>query len=231
MSRGPADVPPPPAEPPTVHLDKTAAEMPDRQSEAGTADPEQGRGARARDWWEGLREAGRDGWTKGSATRADEAAADDASDSADDAPDGWWGEIFDADGEQRPDAETDAAPRAWLVPQPGYYPRPAWVDTATEGRTRPALSEGTRRLLSNAGAAGAGWLLGLEPAMGDAIAECGRETSISGALVLGGGMCLLIAHVWDRRTRHWWWLLALLARIPLASAITALALYAPGSQL
>jgi hypothetical protein len=35
--------------------------------------------------------------------------------------------------------------------------------------------------------------------------------------------------VWDRRTRHWWPGLAWAARIPLATAITALALWAPAA--
>ncbi|MFJ5851260.1 hypothetical protein [Streptomyces sp. NPDC092903] len=123
----------------------------------------------------------------------------------------------------------------WLRPAASYYPRPrnplvpAPVPEGEEP-TKPALSPGTRRLLANVGAAGAGYGLGLVPLLGGWIEECGRTTSIGGALVLGGGICLVVAHVWDRRTRHWHPVLALVARIPLMSALTALALYAPASQ-
>jgi hypothetical protein len=82
-------------------------------------------------------------------------------------------------------------------------------------------------LLYNASAAGAGWGLGLYHQFAGAIADCGSTTSIGGALVLGVGGCLLIAHVWDRRTRHWWPGIAWAARIPLATALVAVALWAP----
>ncbi|MGW1129874.1 hypothetical protein [Streptomyces sp. NPDC002526] len=118
----------------------------------------------------------------------------------------------------------------WLRTHPGYYPHP--LRTAEgERRTRPALSPGTRRLLAHGGAAGAGYLLGLTPMLGDWIEECGETTSISGALVLGGVLLLAVAHFWDRRTRHWHPVLAWVARIPLASVVTAIALYAPASQI
>ncbi|TXS78678.1 hypothetical protein [Streptomyces sp. sk2.1] len=122
----------------------------------------------------------------------------------------------------------------WLRPAARYYPRlrTPFSPKATEtGEVKPALSPGTLRLLANAGAAGVGYWLGLVPLIGHAIEDCGRTTSIGGALTLGGGLVLFIAHVWDRKTRHWNLLLAWGARIPLASAITALALYAPASQI
>ncbi|MFJ3699664.1 hypothetical protein ACIPW9_37030 [Streptomyces sp. NPDC090052] len=134
----------------------------------------------------------------------------------------------DVDVEPEPGAERDSAGR-WLRPVPGYYPPPS-VPAALRA-PRVALSPGTRRLLANIGAGGAGYLFGLTPLLGGWIEDCGRSTSIGGALVLGGGMCLALAHFWDRRTRHWWPGLAWAARIPLMSAITALALYAPASQV
>lgn len=124
----------------------------------------------------------------------------------------------------------------WLHPATSYYPKirnplsPA-AKGADGEPPKQALSAGTRRLLANAGAAGAGYVLGLTPMFGTWIEECGRTTSIGGALFLGGSMCLAIGHFWDRRTRHWYPGLAWAARIPLASAITALALYAPASQI
>ncbi|MCX5431877.1 hypothetical protein OHU11_29960 [Streptomyces sp. NBC_00257] len=122
----------------------------------------------------------------------------------------------------------------WLRSTGRYYPRipnPLSPKVAEGGEVKPALSPGTLRLLANAGAAGAGYRLGLVPLIGHAIEECGRTTSIGGALTLGGGVVLVVAHVWDRKTRHWHPITAWVARIPLASAITALALYAPASQI
>src|SRR5438128_6875689 len=97
----------------------------------------------------------------------------------------------------------------------------------TRERAEAAISPRTRRFLYNASAAGTGWLLGLYRQFASAIADCGHTTGIGGALVLGVGSCLLIAHLWDRYTRHWWPGIAWAARIPLATALVAPALYAP----
>lgn len=133
-----------------------------------------------------------------------------------------------------PDEESDQdatedRPRAF-EPQPDYWPRPHMPATLTHipDRAEVAISHGTRRFLYNATAAGAGWGLGLYQPFADALADCGT-TSIGGALVLGIGGCLVIAHVWDRRTRHWWPGIAWCARIPLATAVLALALWAPAA--
>lgn len=160
-------------------------------------------------------------------------------------PQAWWSharpqveaevEGSEHDAEEDPDDEPGAAadeperPRKF-EPQPGYWPRPH-VSAAvgrTLDRAPAAISPGTRRLLYNATAAGAGWVLGLYHQFAAAIADCG-EQSIGGALVLGFTGTALIAHVWDRRTRHWWPGIAWCARIPLATAICALALWAPAA--
>jgi hypothetical protein len=101
--------------------------------------------------------------------------------------------------------------------------------TAIPDRAAAALSPKTRTALYNASAAGAGWGLGLYQQCAHALADCGQQYSISGALTLGAGTCLIVAHFWDRRTRHWWPGLAWAARIPLATAFLALALYAPAA--
>ena len=126
--------------------------------------------------------------------------------------------------------KSEGRPRAF-EPEPGYWPRPHLPATLTHipDRAEAAISHGTRRLLYNATAAGAGWGLGLYGQFADVLADCGA-TSIGGALVLGVGSTALIAHVWDRRTRHWQpGLLAWCARIPLATAVLALALWAPAA--
>lgn len=78
-------------------------------------------------------------------------------------------------------------------------------------------------------AAGLGWALGLEPLFSRWITACGHDTSTGGALALGAGLITVTAVLIDRRTRGWWPPLAWACRIPLASALLAVALYAPGA--
>lgn len=134
------------------------------------------------------------------------------------------GDQEDTDNPELSKDDPEAAKSPWFTPQPGYWP-------SLPDMPKPSLSDGAKRFLFNVGAGATGWAFGLTPTLGDRIADCGRDYSISAALVLGGGICFGIAAFWDRRTRHWYWPLAWFARIPLASAITALALYAPASQL
>ncbi len=154
--------------------------------------------------------------------------AGDAAEPADEEP----AEEPEASPDPDPDpSDTDPEPSVWWMPQPDYWPRPRMPEAVTHSRERAeaAISPRTRRILYNASAAGAGWGLGLYQQFADALADCGT-TSIGGALVLGVGGTLLIAHVWDRRTRHWWPGIAWCARIPLATAVLALALWAPAAS-
>ncbi|MFG2833142.1 hypothetical protein ACGFWI_37850 [Streptomyces sp. NPDC048434] len=126
---------------------------------------------------------------------------------------------------------ADHVPRVpILAPMPGYYTAPA---AAVAGRiddhVQAALSSGTRAALNAAAAAGIGWLTGLVPLFRGWIEDCGRTAGPTAALMVGVGLVVLVMHVWDRRTRHWWWGLAWVARIPLMSAVLALGLYAPGT--
>ncbi|MEV8477896.1 hypothetical protein [Streptomyces sp. NPDC051173] len=129
---------------------------------------------------------------------------------------------------EEPGSEDDplepSQPGTWFVSDPGYYP------ALPAPRPPAALNPKTRAALYNAAAAGTGYAFGLTPMLGGAITAVGHS-SISGALVLGGGTCLFTAHFWDRRTRHWWPPIAWAARVPLASAVLALALYAPASHI
>lgn len=145
----------------------------------------------------------------------------------------WWDSLYADDAqEQDEDAPTEAEHHAagtWLAAQPGYYPRPHFPAFITEAPSQVPLSPKTRAALYNGAAAGAGWSLGLYDLFAAAIEDCGDQ-SIGGALVLGVGASLLITHFWDCRTRHWWPGLAWAARIPLATAILALALWAPAAS-
>jgi hypothetical protein len=145
--------------------------------------------------------------------------------------DDWWEQLYDDEPEAEADEEPEvkeAAPGRF-TPQPDYWPRPHLPDALTHMPARPAISPKTRALLYNASAAGAGWGLGLYQQCAASLADCGTRYSTSGALTLGIGTCLLVAHLWDRRTRHWWAGLAWAARIPLATTILALALWAPAA--
>jgi len=153
------------------------------------------------------------------------------------ATDDWWNDLYDNTDTKADDAETEkttapsTASGPVFAPAPNYYPRPHMpaVVVSIPDRAAAAISPRTRRLLYNASAAGAGWALGLYQQCAHALADCGQQYSISGALTLGIGTSLLVAHVWDRRTRHWWPGLAWAARIPLATLILALALWAPAA--
>ncbi|NUS83686.1 MAG: hypothetical protein HOY75_13300 [Streptomyces sp.] len=143
----------------------------------------------------------------------------------------WWAEKASDEvygGEEETGEEPDRAHA--FEPQPGYWPRPHMpaAITRTRDRAEVAISPRTRAFLYNASAAGAGWFLGLYHQFAWALDDCGRS-SIGGALVLGTAATGLIAHVWDRRTRHWWTGIAWCARIPLATAVLALALWAPAA--
>lgn len=151
-------------------------------------------------------------------------------------PEDWWTPATPAAEPEQEQDDEDAEPETDrlppFAPQPDYWPRPhmpTMIVTAPD-RAAAAISPGTRRLLYNASSAGAGWALGLYDQFAAALTDCGTNYSIGGALVLGAGGCLLIAHIWDRRTRHWWGGIAWCARIPLATAVLALALWAPAAS-
>jgi hypothetical protein len=179
--------------------------------------------APAGDWWDDLYGDEEQAEPRRRGFRLPRPGKSEPPEPADDEPD---------DTGEEPAAEEDTEPgHVWWTPQPGYYPHPHMpaVVTRTRDRADAALSTRTRHFLYNASASGAGWGLGLYHQFAGAIADCGARYSISGALVLGIGGCLVIAHVWDRHTRHWWPGIAWVARIPLATALTALALWAPAA--
>ncbi|MEV7389603.1 hypothetical protein [Streptomyces sp. NPDC091215] len=145
-------------------------------------------------------------------------------------PADWWAPQPDAPEPDDSDPEETTRPAAF-TPAPDYWPHPhipAVFVTAPE-RAAAAISPRTRRLLYNASAAGAGWGLGLYSKFAWALNDCGTSQGVTAALTLGVGASLVIAHFWDRRTRHWWPGIAWAARIPLATALLALALYAPAA--
>ncbi|MFD5814392.1 hypothetical protein [Streptomyces sp. NPDC127038] len=148
------------------------------------------------------------------------------------ATDDWWNDLYDETDTKADDEQEEQQRGPVFAPVPDYYPRPHMpaVFTAVPDRAAAAVSPKTRRALYNASAAGAGWGLGLYQQCAHALADCGRQYSVSGALVLGVGGCVVVAHFWDRRTRHWWPGIAWAARIPLATAILALALWAPAAS-
>lgn len=99
-----------------------------------------------------------------------------------------------------------------------------WLPAGATGIT---LNPRARRLLYNGSAAGLGWYLHIGPPIKHLLEECGREAGIGASLIVGVGICGAAAVLVDRRTRHWWPPLAWVCRAPLAAAVLALLLYAP----
>jgi hypothetical protein len=153
----------------------------------------------------------------------------------------WWDRLYDEEKGSGQDA-TDTKPRP---------PAPAWEDAQPDDEATPAarrrndrspgrrlqaayveLAPRTRTLLYNGGAAALGWGLGLLHLFSRWITSCQHDTGhISAALTLGAGITIACGALIDRRTRHWWGPLPWLCRTPTATAVLALALYAPASAL
>ncbi|WNI19193.1 hypothetical protein [Actinacidiphila sp. ITFR-21] len=126
----------------------------------------------------------------------------------------------------------------------GDDPDEEWEDAAPADESTPAavrrgkkrqqaiaawagLEGRTRWLLSTGAGAGCGWFLGLLQAMSGWITACARDQGNAPGLILGLGM-VAAASFAAYRTRGWWAPLAWCCRIPLATALLALCLYAPG---
>lgn len=85
-------------------------------------------------------------------------------------------------------------------------------------------------LVYNGTAAAAGWGIGLVSGIHALIASCAQQTqSTNAGVILGVGICIAIGAAFDQRMRHAWAPLAWACRIPLASAVLALGLFAPNS--
>ncbi|MEU7154722.1 hypothetical protein AB0B15_42990 [Streptomyces sp. NPDC045456] len=115
-----------------------------------------------------------------------------------------------------PYAYAEASTPSWLL---------SWRDSMLSG-----LRPRTLVLLYNGGAAALGWAFGLVPAMRDGLYAAGAASSVNAAVLLAVGGIALIGQFWDRRTRRWWGPLPWLCRVPLASAVLSLALYAPAAS-
>jgi hypothetical protein len=98
-------------------------------------------------------------------------------------------------------------------------PAAAWYATLP-GRTRWTASTAAGAVL--------GYGLGLQPAMTGWITACAHDQTPTAALVLAAGLIATSGYL-AHRTRGWWPPLAWACRIPLATAILATALYAPGA--
>lgn len=171
-------------------------------------------------------------------------------------PDEWWERLYDETKDDHaggaapkrrriPSIKRPAAAEPTAEVEPDDEADPEWEEAEPDDESTPAavkrgkqrqqihaayqgLDRRTRWLISTAPAAGAGWLLGLEQAMGGWIRQCQGDTGHVGtALTIGLGMVAIGAYA-AYRTRGWWPPLAWCCRIPLASALLALALYAPG---
>jgi hypothetical protein len=82
-------------------------------------------------------------------------------------------------------------------------------------------------LISTAAGAGIGWAIGLEHLLHGWITDCAHDTTPTSGLILGLGLVAASAGA-AYRARGWWPPLAWACRIPAATALLALCLYAPG---
>jgi hypothetical protein len=165
----------------------------------------------------------------GQVVNLDDAAAPDTDDDETDEEQDAY-EEFDND-ELADDDETDDEDQADVRPSRAarLHPRQVrayLVEQHGEQRQR------WRYLAYNGSAAYAGWALGWEGSLHGLLVDCGRETGDPlAAIILGLAVVGLARAVIDRRTRGWWSGLAWVCRIPLASAVLALALYTPAMNL
>lgn len=157
------------------------------------------------------------------------------------AADDWWDRLYDHT--TKPESKKKATRKR--KPEPDAQ----WEDTepvdettpgaATRGRRNPArelhtawagFDRRTRWITLNGACAGAGWALGLVPLLHSWIADCGQHRGTTAAICLGGGLILTTAVLDGYPRVHTWWApLTWVFRIPLASAVVALCLYAPGA--
>jgi hypothetical protein len=144
----------------------------------------------------------------------------------------------EAEPEDEPAAEEQDDPE-WVettdpddpaTRRPGTPPNPRRASARGIQDAYASLDSRWRFLLYNGGAAGAGWALGLEPLLNGWITACHHDTgSVTAALFVGAGMVVAAGLGIDRRSRCWWGPLPWLMRIPLASAVLAVLLFAPGA--
>jgi hypothetical protein len=164
-------------------------------------------------------------------------------------PDWRTGQTADLRGPDpdRPDKPTKHAPRPAVDDDQDEDDEDGWDDVPDEPAKPPAtgrrghrpaaqrlhadyldLPRRTRWVLYSGASAATGYAIGLVPLMEGWIVDCGHDTSPKAAVLLGLGIATAAGILIDHRTRHWWGPLPWLCRIPLASALLALALYAPG---
>lgn len=159
----------------------------------------------------------------------------------------WWDRLYDpeaadtaaadVDVEVEPDVDPGEMPAPDVEVEPrrrrvsaDWAPRLAsWgADRHQLGMT---LNPRARQLLYNGTAAGLGWLFSLPQGIESAISSCGHDAGLGPALIVGAAICAAARLLVDRRTRGWWPPLAWVCRAPLASAVLALLLYAPGTSV
>lgn len=137
---------------------------------------------------------------------------DDTGETPDGAPPEW----------EETEDPADPAQRPWTARRNPARPATRHVQARYAG-----LEPRMRWLLVNGAAAALGWGLGLEQFLSGSIASCAHDTGTTPALILGVGMVAVGGYA-RHRTRTWWPPLAWVCTIPFATALLAVALYAPG---
>ncbi|MFF7021966.1 hypothetical protein ACFY97_13225 [Streptomyces klenkii] len=212
-------IPPPPTEPPTI-----GAPAPDWWDDLYADEaprPSRSVAPRLPDWW-----SPKPALPEPEADQDPEAYPEEEPAVEDDEPEP--DEAEDEQLEQEP--EEPDQPREERAPRSSFR---AVLDTvAADPKRRRRL----QLLAYNGSAAGAGWRLGIGPWIHDSLVFYGQHDTREGAYV-GCGV-IAVAAIAEIRSHHWrgpgnhvvMRLLGWLARIPLATAVLALALYTPDAR-
>ncbi|GGO60113.1 hypothetical protein [Streptomyces lasiicapitis] len=93
-----------------------------------------------------------------------------------------------------------------------------------------SLAPSARFLIYNGPAAVVGYVSHWPQNIRSLLNECHQETdNVLAAVIVGVVLCVVVDHFLDRRSRHWWGPLPWLCRIPLASCVLGVLIFAPGA--
>jgi len=135
----------------------------------------------------------------------------------------WWDALY-----------GDDQPKPSQAPGPEQVPRYVIFERVRDRDPEARANRKAQALAFNGAAAGLGWLTGTAQLALAALEDAGQAGSPSGAIVIGVGL-VIAATIADRYGRAAAGLLPepvqpvvrFLARVPLATAVLALALYSP----
>lgn len=148
----------------------------------------------------------------------------------------WWDDLYTEDATDTLPTVPQKPPAAPAHPNTAEI-RASAAQIVTTVVADPDQRRRVRHVVYNSTAAGAGWWFGAGPWMHTSLLYYGAADTTNGVYVGAGviAICLIAemrSHRWRQPGRHIVWrLLGWAARIPLATAVLALALYGPDALL